>query len=141
MCYTIKKKGMVQYGHSVKETCLKTSLLLMREGNLEGKKSTLRRTFHGVSFITFPPLKLHYSSIPWKKMWSLKKPNCMCMPDASFVKPSISCELSPLGLSFIIFYKTDKEDFLLQKMYSLGPNTKKTLLIRGLPSKSMEFLV
>lgn len=65
----------------------------------------------------------------------------MYMPDTNFVKPSTSCELPPLGLLFIIFYKTDKEDFLLQKMYSLGLNTKKTLLIRGLPLKSMEFLV
>jgi len=52
----------------------------------------------------------------------------MCMPDASFVKPSTSCELSPLGLLFIIFYKTDKEDFLFQKMCSLGPNTEKPYL-------------
>lgn len=84
-----------------------------------------------MSFITFPPLKLHSSSLPWKnwgKMWSLKKPNSMYMPDTNFVKPSTSCELPPLGLLFIIFYKTDKEDFLLQKMYSLGLNTKKTYL-------------
>lgn len=36
-----KKKRMVQYGHSVKELCLKTSHLPMRGRNPEGKKPLL----------------------------------------------------------------------------------------------------
>lgn len=47
LCYTIKipRQGMVQYGHIVKGMCLKNSILLMRERNLEGKNSSLRSIF------------------------------------------------------------------------------------------------
>jgi len=37
----LKKKGMVLYDPSVKEMCLKTSHLLMRERILEGEKNLL----------------------------------------------------------------------------------------------------
>lgn len=36
---------MVQYSHIVKGMCLKSSILLMRERNLEGKISSLRSIF------------------------------------------------------------------------------------------------
>lgn len=84
-----------------------------------------------MSYITFSPLEHHSFSSSGKtekkKKRTLRKPNCTCTPDGSFAKPSTYCELSPLGLLFIIFYKSDKEDFLLQKNpQNLGPNTKKS---------------
>lgn len=117
---------MVRYGHSVEEMCLKNSHLLMRE-----KKIYFKKYFSWNVIYNFPTPEASFllpSLEKLQKIWSLKKPNCICMSDASFVKPSTSCELSPLGLLCIIFYKTDKEDSLLQKMYSLGPNTKKHYL-------------